>query len=113
LQNIEESVTELLSHNEKPTAIICAADVLALYAISIAVQMGLEIPGDISIIGSDNLPESQYYNPPLTTFETNIENISKNLVELLIDEIDNPTQPRKGIILKPELIVRKSCSPQK
>ena len=113
LNNIKAATTRLLSSKDRPTAIICAADVLALYVISIAVQAGFDIPGDISIIGSDNLPESAYYNPPLTTFEINIKNISKKLVELLIGEIDAPDRPRQEVILKPELIIRKSCALKK
>ncbi len=94
-------------------AILVANDQMALGAMQIAHQKGLRIPQDIGITGFDNLPESAFFGPPLTTVNHDQYNLGKLAVEEIIKIIESgwdeevPTQP-KSIILEPALIVRAS-----
>jgi DNA-binding LacI/PurR family transcriptional regulator len=58
---------ELLSLSPRPTAVLCITDRLALGAIAAVQQAGLNVPGDVSIVGFDDIPAAASANPPLTT----------------------------------------------
>lgn len=62
-----EGAAELLDRPDRPTAIFAASDTMALGAYEACRLRGLRIPGDISIAGFDDLPESRWASPPLTT----------------------------------------------
>lgn len=57
----------LIQQAQRPTAVICGNDVIAVGALSGAEQAGLNVPGDISIVGFDNIDIAQFTNPPLAT----------------------------------------------
>jgi DNA-binding LacI/PurR family transcriptional regulator len=57
----------LLSASSRPTAVLCITDRLALGAIAAVQQAGLSVPGDVSIVGFDDIPPAAYAEPPLTT----------------------------------------------
>ncbi len=60
---------ELLGNDEAPTAVMCGNDVLAMGVMFEARDRGISIPGDLSIIGFDNLPITEQLSPALTTIE--------------------------------------------
>ena len=94
-------------------SILVANDQMALGAIQIANQRGLRIPQDIGIVGFDNLPESAFFGPPLTSVNHDQYNLGKLAVEEIIKMIDAgwdegiPSLP-KSITLEPTLVVRDS-----
>jgi len=90
------------------TAIICASDIIASGAISEVVKRGLSVPGDVSIIGFDDLPLCLNVNPTLTTIKQDRLNLGKSAANLLDNLINNI--PVNRYILRSELIVRDSTA---
>lgn len=100
----------LLSLNPRPTALLAASDEMALGALEVAIQRGLSVPRDLSIVGFDNIPASNYSTPSLTTISQPI--FEKGLLagQLLIERLANPDLAEKAPhhILETGLIVRGS-----
>ena len=96
---------------ERPTAMICSSDLEAIGAMNAAQEAGFEVGKDLSIIGFDDVPMSQYLRPALTTLRQPIHHVAELLVTMLKASIENkPIQKRQHIIL-PELIIRSSTGP--
>lgn len=78
------------------TAILCANDSLALGAISGLQRLGLAVPGDVSVIGMNDLPQAEFSSPPLTTVHLPVHEIGVIALELLQDIIaGNVMIPRR------------------
>ena len=89
------------------TAVFCANDQLAIGLISGLNELGLKVPEDVSIIGFDDLPESKFLTPPLTTVRQDFGQLGKRLMTLLLEELAGEKAVRRETI-EPELIIRKS-----
>jgi DNA-binding LacI/PurR family transcriptional regulator len=91
---------------------------MALSVLQIACQRGLRIPKALGVVGFDNITESAYFWPPLTTVQQDQYNVGKIAVEEMIKIIETnwlgeePVEP-KSIMLSPTLIVRQSSLPPK
>lgn len=84
----------------------CATDVIALAAIATFNDLGLVVPGDIAVIGYDDIPLAAYSNPALTTIRQDPTKASTHLVTLVIDQLEQ--RATSDITLTPELVIRKS-----
>ncbi|MEW5868507.1 MAG: LacI family DNA-binding transcriptional regulator [Chloroflexota bacterium] len=108
---------KLLSLADRPTAIFAANDMSATGVYQVAREFGLEIPGDLSVIGFDNLPEATYLNPPLTTIDQFIEKMGTVATEMLMQLVKGESFPTKSAegdnlcVIPTELVIRNSCSP--
>jgi len=102
-----EAMMNLLPH--KPDAIFIASDLMASGAIRALQDSGLHVPEDIALVGFDDIPLAALTKIRLTTVRQPIPQIGTKAVELLIDLIENGTQPSRNYILETELIVRDSC----
>jgi LacI family transcriptional regulator len=101
---------KLLSLSKPPTAIFAANDQSAFGVLQAAHEAGLRIPDDLSVIGFDNIPESSYSTPPLTTIDQSIEQMgylaTRLLVRLIsVGEVENRTYTNPT-----QLVVRESCT---
>jgi LacI family transcriptional regulator len=94
----------------KFTGLVVANDQMALGAIAAIHELGLRIPEDISIVGFDDIPESAYFLPALTTVHQDFEALGEQSVELLVALIKNPETPIHQRVLYPELIIRNSTA---
>ncbi len=86
-QNDETTVhaaMEQLFAGERPTAIVAESDRAALIAIDWLAARGLSVPGDVSIIGFDGIPESEKSTPPLTTIAQPMVAIGRRAVETIL-----------------------------
>ncbi len=104
---------KLIQQYPEMDAVFSANDQMALGAIQIAYQKHLKIPDDIGIVGFDNIPESQYFNPPLTTVHSEQYSVGSLAVKEVIKIIESgwheqPLTNPKPIILTPSLIIRES-----
>jgi LacI family transcriptional regulator len=102
----------LLKNKLAFTAIITFNDTAAIGAVRAILDSGLEIPGDISVIGFDDVPICQYYNPRLTSIHYPINEISEAVTSILIKLIQK-NQPKsfQNIVIAPKLIIRESTGP--
>lgn len=103
----EENVSELLSLQKPPTAIIGASDYMAISAISKCCKLGFYVPNDISIIGISDIEEARYSNPPLTTVNVSTIDIGVTSARLLSSEMVKTGIP-KTINVPLKLIKRDS-----
>jgi DNA-binding LacI/PurR family transcriptional regulator len=78
----------LLGYTPRPTAIVCANDLMAIGAIQKLRQLGLEVPGDVSVTGYDGIEIGQYVTPALTTVVTDPAEVGRRAAALLLDLID-------------------------
>jgi DNA-binding LacI/PurR family transcriptional regulator len=100
----------LLACPERPTAVFCVSDRTALSALTALNETGLRVPDDIALTGFDNVPESAYSTPALTTVQMPKRDMgivaARRLAELIGQDEGEPL-PRK-ILLPTHLVVRKS-----
>ncbi|MCI3922941.1 LacI family transcriptional regulator [Paenibacillus sp. TRM 82003] len=105
---------ELLRRPGRPTALFCCNDLLAIGAMQAAKQLGLKVPGDLSIVGFDDTVLATVTDPPLTTVAQPIGQMGKQAINLLIDNLANGGRSGKQrVVLRPELRVRGSTCPPK
>jgi LacI family transcriptional regulator len=108
---------KLLSLPERPTAIFAANDMSAMGVYQAAREFGLQIPGDLSVIGFDNLREAASLNPPLTTIDQSIEQMATLATEMLVKLVTggslpaNPAEEGNLYKIPTQLIIRDSCGP--
>lgn len=100
----------LLSLPSPPTALFARTDVLASGAVQGVTQMGKTVPGDVSVIGHDNIEAAALVNPPLTTVAINLPDVAALAVESLLAVITTGADPVVRT-LGTHLIVRRSCGP--
>ena len=97
-----------LSIKERPTALICFNDMIALGAIKQLQRMGYKLPDDMAIVSCDNQFFAPYTNPPLTTVDLRIEDTARQAVHLLTHAEAEPLTEFHQLF-EPTLIVRESC----
>jgi DNA-binding LacI/PurR family transcriptional regulator len=100
----------LMALPERPTAVIATTDVLAIGALYAAGKMGLAVPGDVSIVGFDDLPIAEYTTPSLTTMCMPIAQMAEAGVSAAVDD-DNDRDTVTIQVLQPQLVVRDSSGP--
>ncbi len=108
MQSGYEGMRYLLESGIPFTAVIVANDLMAIGAMHAIRQAGLRIPDDISIVGFDNAPHSQYLAPPLTTIHFDFEIQNRLVFQFLFELIKNPDREPHQHILLPNLVVRES-----
>ena len=101
---------ESLLGGEPPTAVFVASDIVALGAIAAINDAGLNVPGDISVIGFDDVPLAAYFDPPLTTVRLPAFELGLATGRALLDVIAGRDVPARTL-LPTELVVRASTSP--
>jgi DNA-binding LacI/PurR family transcriptional regulator len=105
---------DLLSSPERPTALICGSDGLAIEVVAFLRDLGLQIPTDISVVGYDNVPDTAYWAPPLTTVAQPTDALCEASLDLLVELSNLPMDARVAMrpmrFVPPELVIRASSS---
>jgi LacI family transcriptional regulator len=104
----EEAMRKLLALPERPDAIILHSDSMAPGVLTAADEAGVRIPEDISLISYDNLYESRYTRPALTTFDQCLPLAAKMLTETILLRISNPQTPPLKLSFEMPLVERDS-----
>ncbi|PZG08118.1 LacI family DNA-binding transcriptional regulator [Nonomuraea aridisoli] len=100
---------ELLS-GKRPTAVFCFADSIAYGVYAAAQELGLSIPGDVSVMGYDDHPMSGLLSPGLTTVDWDIDGIVRAAVRLVAAAADGGAR-RRRVVQRPTLRERSSVAP--
>jgi len=108
-----EAVKYFFNLNNPPTAIFAANDLMALGAIRALNSLNLKVPEEVSIVGFDDIPISQYFNPPLTTIRQPIRKMGEKAAEILIKKIKKELNTEEKFIFPIELIIRKTTAKPK
>jgi DNA-binding LacI/PurR family transcriptional regulator len=115
-ENALTALNHFLDLPNRPTALVCFNDMLAIGMLQGLQQAGLQIPGDFSVAGFDNIVFSAYTNPPLTTFDQPKHFIGTEAARFILGLLKTPNQEGETVqsrirILKGKLLVRKSTAP--
>ncbi len=110
-----ELTQELLARKTPFTALLAFDDMTAFGCIRALISAGLRVPQDCSVIGFDDIPAAEFYNPSLTSVREHLKQLASMGAEILIDAIraghEKQTVRSVHRKIKPELIVRESTSP--
>ncbi|HEX7744541.1 MAG TPA: LacI family DNA-binding transcriptional regulator [Micromonosporaceae bacterium] len=105
-----QATRELLDRVDRPTAVVYANDLMAIAGLSVALEYGINVPGQLSVTGFDNTELAGYVTPPLTSVRTDPFGWGRAAAHALLDLIDRgpsgdiPTPPA-------QLVVRASTAP--
>ena len=100
-------IGQRLAQNREVTAVFVANDQMALGLLRSLHEAGRDIPGDISLVGFDDVPESAYFTPPLTTVRQDFAEAGRRCLRLLVGLIETG-EPAENVMVAPELVVRSS-----
>ncbi|KAB2905625.1 MAG: LacI family DNA-binding transcriptional regulator [Anaerolineae bacterium] len=103
-----EAARKLLMEDPGFTALVVGNDQMTLGAIYALYQHNLSVPGDVSVVGFDDIPESAFFSPPLTTVKQDFNQLGEIGVKYLLERIHNPDTPIEQHVILPKLIVRQS-----
>jgi len=100
------------AQGHRPTALLAMSDAMAIGAMSVARELGLRIPDDLSVVGFDDIDLAAHVDPPLTTVHQPIRQKGANAVRLLLAEVEQREAARpEHLRLETRLIVRGSTGP--
>lgn len=95
------------------TAVFSSNDQMALGVIHAFREAGLDVPGDVSVAGFDDIPEAAHFWPPLTTVRQDFARLGKRCVAMLVDAIRAAGDSREPAVVEPRLVIRQSVAPPK
>jgi DNA-binding LacI/PurR family transcriptional regulator len=104
------AMRELLEHDPAPTAVFASNDRLAIGAMRAAVEYGLRIPQDMSIVGVDDIELAAFQTPPLTTVRQSLTDVATLATKILLDLVQGHAPEETRVVFEPELVVRQSTA---
>jgi len=104
-----DQMLSLLGSRRKFTAIFVASDNVAMGACAALREAGIRSPEDISIMGFDDIPWAEYFDPPLTTIRLDAQELARRACFVLIDLLHGKEVTEKRQLLDTDLVIRKSC----
>jgi len=102
------AMKEILQLSNRPDAIFCFSDGVAIESLIALSEFGVRVPQDLALVSCDNIPVSQSTQPPLTTINIPLEEIGKLATRNLIKKIADPHFELPRQIVPVNLIVRES-----
>ncbi|MBA4493058.1 LacI family DNA-binding transcriptional regulator [Paenactinomyces guangxiensis] len=108
---IKEGLREMYALDQPPQAILAGNDLALMEILTYAKENKITIPGQLALIGIDEVSFANIYNPPLTTVKQPVFQMGKKAAELLFRKIENPDPSGESRVhrFEPELIERESC----
>ena len=106
----ESEARRLLAGSDPPTAIFAANDVQALGVYDAARALGLSVPGDLSVVGFDDIPPARWLGPPLTTIRQPLVEMAEEATRLALRMREEPVENVR-LELATSLVVRASTAP--
>jgi LacI family transcriptional regulator len=104
-------IREFLSQPERPTAVFAASDITAIEMMSCAYELGIEVPGDLSVVGYDDIMLARAAMISLTTVAQPAAELARRGIDAAVSLIENPQMPPQTVRIEPRLIVRKTTAP--
>ena len=105
-----DAATRLLDHDERPDAIFCYSDLLAMGALRAVFDAGLRVPEDVAIIGIDDIEEGRYSRPSLSTVSLDTPFIARHAVARIAERIADPEAPAVEVVAPHAVIPRESTA---
>lgn len=109
---VGQEIFSSFSGPDRPSAIYAASDTIAICLMQAAFQAGINIPGQVSIVGFDNIDITPFTIPPLTTINQSGVEMGQSAANLLLDMIEQNRESSEvsDVVLSPTLVVRQSTS---
>ncbi|RKK05037.1 LacI family DNA-binding transcriptional regulator [Pseudoroseomonas wenyumeiae] len=105
-----EATRQLLRRDDRPDAIFCANDHMAIACMDVARhEFGLAVPEDLSVIGFDDVGPARWPSYDLTSYSQPLLPMVDATVEILMECMEDPSRPARGVVLKGSLMVRGSA----
>jgi len=98
----------LLNLIDPPTAIVASDDVIAVGVLQAVHDLGKTVPRDLSVVGFNDIPSSEFTIPPLTTVRVNMEELGATAAQLLFQRLIEPERPPRHIIVDTQIVIRNS-----
>ncbi|KJY30608.1 LacI family DNA-binding transcriptional regulator [Streptomyces sp. NRRL S-495] len=102
------AMRELLERCPDVDAVFAASDLMAVGALAVLRARGLDVPGDVALVGVDDSPVARHLDPPLTTVRQPIEEMGRTMAGLLLRQIAGEAAEPSRLVLPTELVVRGS-----
>lgn len=102
---------ELLSLDPRPSAVVASNDLQALGVLEAARTLNLRVPGDVSVVGFDDMPAAQWSAPPLTTVHQPFADMGRTAARQLFQLVAGEPLDASNVELVTRLVVRKSTAP--
>jgi LacI family transcriptional regulator len=109
-EHAREAARDLLALADPPTAVFAANDLSALVTLEVAAERDVDVPGQLSVVGFDNIPESALAHPPLTTVQQPIRQMGHDATAMLICLISAKELKETHVTLDTTLVVRRSTA---
>jgi len=103
-----KAAMKFMQLKERPSAIVCANDVLAIGCVKYLTYNGINIPDEVAVIGNDGIQLSYLYDPSISTVAMPIQDLCEAAVDLCVNKIEKPGSRNRQMIFETKLIVRKS-----
>jgi DNA-binding LacI/PurR family transcriptional regulator len=100
-----------IAADDDVTAVLCANDHMALGMLRALAEHGRRVPGDVSVVGFDDIPESAYFLPPLTTVRQDFGELGRRALDTLVDMIYDRAPAVSPEPVIPQLVARASAGP--
>jgi LacI family transcriptional regulator len=110
LDEATQVARDVLTAGRRPSAAFCFSDSIAYGVYAAARELGLRIPGDLSVIGYDDHPVSILLAPPLTSFSWDTERLVEVAVGMVLAAIDGQPRMRQRVVIEPDLRERASTA---
>jgi len=105
----EEAVTELFMRGQRPTALICGNDLIAISAMEGLRRLGLRPGEDVALIGCDDIPVAAYVRPALTTFNLDLEAMGIKLGQMVVSRLGGDATVQQELVPAPMIIRQSDC----
>lgn len=106
-----DAAKRLLAASTTVDAVVCCNDALALGAMSALQLAGRSVPADVAVVGFDDIEESAYATPALTTVSADLDRVAGTAVEMLVGQLERGEAAVPGVVRSPHrLVVRASSS---
>ncbi len=104
-----EAMRQMLALRPRPTAVFAANDMMALGALRVARESGLDVPRDIALAGADDIALSSYVTPPLTTIRQPMYDIGRQATDTLLSLLAGDEGEPAVTRIETQIVVRESC----
>ena len=102
------AMTRMLESKYAPTAVLASNDLTAIGMMRAVRRAGLAVPGDISIVGFDDIKLAEFTEPPLTTVRLSRQELAEHAFEALLSDLSGQAQPRREYTVETHLVIRES-----
>lgn len=109
--DMHEIISDFMNLSEPPTSLVVADDLVAMKVLQVCHREGISVPDDLSLISFNNVSIAQISSPPLTSVDTQVFQLGHEAAKSLVEEITDPADYKKSIIIPTVIKKRESCRP--